>query len=69
MRPCALVRPDIKTVIEVQLFCNGVKQYKALASKLGVFFDLLNAQVNSHQITPQIPKFPQTKQMRKFAKD
>lgn len=45
MRPCALVLPDLKMIIEVRLYSNGMKQYKTIASKLAVFFDLLKAQV------------------------
>ena len=45
MRPCAMVVPDVKVIVEVILYYNGFQQYQSLASKLAIFFDLVKTQV------------------------
>ncbi len=45
MRPCALVVPDVKMIIEATLHCNGFANHKPWSGKLAIFFKLLGSQV------------------------
>jgi len=45
LRQFAMLQPDIKTIIEVQLHRAGFNQYKTLAAKLAVLFRMLHTQV------------------------
>ena len=49
MRPCAMVIPDTKILMETELYCAGFKNHSQIAAKLDILFKLLASQVNSSQ--------------------
>ena len=46
MRPCAMVIPDTRILMEAELYCVGFKNHTKLAAKLDLLWKLLASQVN-----------------------